>query len=106
MTTAAPERRVDATRVLLAVYAVFVVAAGARSAMQLSLHASRAPVAYTLSALAAAVYAVGLVLVRRAAAGASAGPARVSAIIELLGVLAVGTFSVVRPAAFPEATVW
>ena len=106
MTTVDTRRHVDATRVLLWLYALFVVAAGARSAVQLSLHASRAPVAYTLSAGASAVYAAGLVLLRRAAAGGSVRPARVSAVVELLGVLAVGTLGVVRPAVFPEPTVW
>ncbi len=106
MTALDTRPRVDANRVLLWLYAVFVVAAGARSAVQLALHASRAPVAYALSAGAAAVYAVGLVLLRRAAAGAPVGPAQVSAVVELLGVLAVGTLGVLRPAVFAEPTVW
>ena len=98
--------RVDAPRVVLWLYGLFVVAAGARSAVQLSLHASRAPVAYALSAVAAATYATGLVLVGRAARGGPAGPARACAVAELVGVLAVGTVSVAQPALFPEATVW
>jgi hypothetical protein len=99
-------RRVDGTRVLLWVYAIFVVAAGARSLVQLATHPGRALLAYLLSALAAVVYAAGFTLIGRAARGAPRGPAVACAVIELTGVLAVGLASVIDPAAFPDATVW
>jgi hypothetical protein len=95
--------------VLAWVYGMFVVAAGARSAVQLGLHASRAPVAYALSAVAALGYAVGLALVLRAdrrGAAPAVRAARVWCGVELAGVVAVGTASVLAPAAFPDATVW
>ena len=105
--TAVPSRRpVDATRVLLWLYAVLVVSAGARSTVQLALHATRAPVAYSLSAVAAAVYATGFVLLRRAGSGGPVRPAAVCAAVELAGVLTVGTLSLMRPASFPDPTVW
>ena len=100
------ERAVGPGRVLVACYALFVVAAGARSAVQLSTHASRAPVAYGLSALAAVVYACGLVLLVRAERNpdASRVPALVCCAVELAGVLGVGLATVVT--AFPDDTVW
>ena len=45
-------------RVLIAVYAVFAVAATARAAVQISSKFDEAPVAYSLSAVAALVYVV------------------------------------------------
>jgi hypothetical protein len=100
------DRELGPGRVLAACYALFVVAAGARSAVQLSTHASRAPVAYGLSALAAVIYACGLVLLVRADrnAGASRVPALVCCVVELAGVIGVGLSTVVS--AFPDDTVW
>ena len=54
-----------AGRVLVAVYAVFAVAAGARSAVQLTTRYAEAPLAYTLSAVAAVVYLVATLALRR-----------------------------------------
>ena len=45
-------------RALVAVYAVFALAASARSIFQLATKADEAPVAYALSALAGVVYVV------------------------------------------------
>lgn len=98
--------RVDATRVLLWLYGLLVVAAGSRSLVQLLTHAGRAPLPYALSAAAAATYAAGFALVRRAGAGTSVRAAAVYARLELAGVLAVGTFSLASPASFPDASVW
>ena len=89
-------------RVLVAVYGVFALAAGARAAVQLSTRFAEAPVAYLLSALAAAVYVVATVALAR-------GGRRVALVaitIELVGVLVVGTLSLVDRAAFPDETVW
>lgn len=89
-------------RVLVAVYAVFAVAAGARSGVQLTTRFTEAPLAYLLSAVAAAVYVVATVALarddRRLALAACS--------VELVGVLLVGTASLVAPRAFPDATVW
>lgn len=63
------ERGVGPGRVLVWVYGMFFVAAGSRSAMQLALHADRAPLSYTLSTVAAVVYAAGFALVLRAERG-------------------------------------
>jgi integral membrane protein len=61
--------------------------------------------AYTLSLAAAATYALGWVAIRRASAGRTGFAARMLW-VELGGVLAVGTLSLVEPDWFPDATVW
>lgn len=89
-------------RVLIAVYAVFAVSAGARSGVQLSTRFDQAPVAYLLSAFAAAVYLLATVALARS----SRTLALVACSIELAGVLTVGTASLLAPRTFPDATVW
>ncbi|QDC26641.1 hypothetical protein FE374_09660 [Georgenia yuyongxinii] len=92
-------------RVLILVYGIFAVAASARASVQLLRDAAEAPVAYSLSALAGAIYIVATIALahngrrmRRVA--------WVAVVIELLGVLIVGTLSLVEPALFPQDTVW
>jgi hypothetical protein len=92
-------------RVLIAVYALFTLAAGARSGVQLATQASEAPLAYGLSAAAACTYAAGWYAIARAARGQTA-LASVLLWFELAGVLVVGTLSLVKPDWFPDATVW
>jgi hypothetical protein len=92
-------------KVLLAFYALFTLAAGARAAVQLATDADRAPVAYWLSAVAALTYAAGWVAIRRASAGHT-GLASVLLWVELGGVLTVGTLSLVERGWFPDASVW
>lgn len=89
-------------RVLVAVYGVFAVSAGARSGVQLATRFEQAPLAYLLSALAAAVYLLATVALARS----SRGLALACCTVELAGVLAVGTASRTVPALFPDATVW
>jgi hypothetical protein len=90
-----------AGRALVAAYAVFALAAGARSGVQLLTHGGRAPLAYALSAVAALTYLAATVALRRAhrvAVYIAAG--------ELAGVLTVGVWSRLDPGAFPDDTVW
>lgn len=89
-------------RLLTAVYAVFAVAASARAGLQLATRYEQAPVAYLLSALAAGVYVVATVALLRDRRRL----ALVAVLIELVGVLAVGTLSLVDRDAFPDQTVW
>jgi hypothetical protein len=91
--------------VLIAIYALFALAASARAAVQIATKFGNAPVAYMLSAFAAVIYilatvtlAVGSPTARRIAV--------ISCSVELAGVLAVGTWSLADPATFPDATVW
>jgi drug/metabolite transporter (DMT)-like permease len=99
------EPRSGAHQVLLAVYALFTLAAGARSIVQLATRAEDAPVAYSLSLVAAVTYALGWLAIRRAAEGDTAF-ASWMLWVELAGVVAVGTLSLVRDDWFPEPSVW
>jgi hypothetical protein len=103
--TTATAPRTGPHRVLIAVYALFTVAAGARSGVQLATQASEAPLAYSLSAAAACTYAAGWYAIARAARGQTA-LASVLLWFELSGVLVVGTLSLLQPDWFPDATVW
>jgi hypothetical protein len=94
-----------AGRVLVAVYGIFALAATARAGVQLLTKFDQAPLAYLLSALAALVYIVATITLARGTR-ASRRLALVAIIIELVGVIFVGTLSVVDPQAFPRATVW
>jgi hypothetical protein len=97
--------RSGAGRALVAVYGTFALAAGARAAVQLSTKFHEAPVAYLLSAFAAVVYIVATVgLVRGGRGGRRMALVAIS--VELVGVLVVGTFSLLDRAAFPDQTVW
>lgn len=98
-------RRSGPHQVLLALYALFTLAAGARAAVQLASDAGEAPVAYTLSALAAVTYALGWYAIREASAG-NTGFASVMLWVELAGVVTVGTLSLAVPDWFPDASVW
>jgi len=92
-------------RLLVAIYALFALAATARAGVQIGTKFDHAPVAYVLSAFAGLVYilatvtlVVGTPAARRIAVA--------SCSVELVGVLAVGTWSLADPASFPDATVW
>lgn len=92
-------------RVLVAVYALFALAATGRSVLQITEYFDRAPAAYLLSALAAFIYVVATVALARGDR-TSARVARITIAIELVGVLGVGLWSYVQPSAFPDKTVW
>lgn len=92
-------------RLLVAVYAIFAVAASARAAVQIIERFDEAPLAYVLSAVAAVVYVVATVALTRPGALAHR-VALLACSVELLGVLVVGTVSLLLPADFPDATVW
>lgn len=89
-------------RVLVVVYGVFAVSASARAIVQISRDVGEAPVAYGLSAFAAAVYVVATIALAR-----DARPTATAAVlIELVGVLVVGVVSLALPEEFPRDTVW
>jgi hypothetical protein len=92
-------------RVLVFLYGLFAVAAGARAGVQIATSFDEAPLAYLLSAFAAAVYLVATVGFVRGGRGGRR-LAIVCLLVELAGVLAVGTLSLVDAAAFPDETVW
>jgi hypothetical protein len=102
---AGPDTAAGPGRVLVALYGVFALAAGARAAVQLATRFDEAPLAYLLSAVAAVVYVVATVgLVRGGRLGLRT--ATVACAVELAGVLTVGALSLADPAAFPDETVW
>ncbi len=101
----AGDRRHGPGRVILALYLVFVIGTVSRSAAQISTRWHEAPLAYGLSAFAALVYVVALVSL--SVRGRRAWWVSVVALsVELVGVLVVGTWSLLAPEMFPDATVW
>jgi hypothetical protein len=92
-------------RTLVAVYAVFAVAATSRAVVQIVTKFHEAPVAYLLSALAGVIYILATIgLSRPSTLGRRIATAACAA--ELTGVLTVGTLSVVDRGLFPDAAVW
>ncbi|WP_046468886.1 hypothetical protein [Allosalinactinospora lopnorensis] len=100
-----PATRSGPGRLLVAVYALFALAATARATVQILTRFEEAPLAYLLSALAGGVYIVATVGIARADR-TSHRVAAVSCTVELLGVLIIGALSLLDPAAFPDDTVW
>lgn len=98
-------RAVGVGRVLIVVYAILALGATARSVVQIVTKFEVAPVAYLLSGLAGIVY----ILATIALLGKGTVWYRVAWVtiaFELLGVLTVGTLSLVDPVLFPADTVW
>ena len=92
------------TALLVIVYGIFAISATARSLVQILRDFDAAPLAYSLSLLAAITYiAVTIALVR---GRDGSGAALWLCILELLGVVSVGTLSVLAPSLFPDDTVW
>lgn len=99
------DRRHGPGRVILALYLVFVIGTVSRSAAQISTRWEQAPLAYALSAVAAAIYVVALVSL--SLRGTRAWWVSLVALsVELAGVLVVGTWSYLAPQMFPDQTVW
>ncbi|SEC07605.1 hypothetical protein SAMN04489806_2529 [Paramicrobacterium humi] len=92
-------------RVLVAVYGILALAATGRSFVQIVSKFGEAPLAYTLSALSAVVYIVATIaLVRRGRTWRRIAWATIS--FELVGVLVIGTLSLIEAQWFPHDTVW
>ncbi|HLL35799.1 MAG TPA: hypothetical protein VK545_18370 [Streptomyces sp.] len=90
---------------LVWLYGVMVVGAVSRSAYQIATEFDRAPLAYSLSAVAGVVYGfITYTLVRGGERARRA--ALVCCAAELVGVATVGLWTLVEPSAFPDATVW
>ncbi|MEV6761851.1 hypothetical protein AB0N16_14635 [Streptomyces sp. NPDC051105] len=86
-------------------YGVMVVGAVSRSVYQIATEFDRAPLAYSLSAVAGVVY--GFITYTLVRGGETARRvAVVCCAAELVGVLTVGTWTLADPSAFPDATVW
>lgn len=92
-------------RLLVAIYAVFAISAVARAGYQIVTKFEAAPLAYSLSALAAAVYVIAtLALALRGRAWGVV--AWVALGFEFIGVLLIGALSLISPELFNHPTVW
>ena len=105
MSTSASNRSQGLGRVLIIVYGLLALAATGRSVFQLLDDYEKAPLAYTLSALAAVIYIVATIAL------VASGDfwyriAVITITFELVGVLVVGTLSIIDPVLFPAKTVW
>lgn len=94
-----------AGRLLIALYGLFAIAAGVRALYQIAVKWDQAPLAYSLSAVAALVYLLACVGIGRRTPGAWRLAVGVCA-FELGGVLLVGALTSLRPSLFAAATVW
>ncbi|MEU3839817.1 hypothetical protein AB0E88_07265 [Streptomyces sp. NPDC028635] len=101
-----PARLISGPGMLLVwLYGVMVVGAVSRSVYQIATEFDRAPLAYSLSAVAGVVY--GFITYSLVRGGERARRAALwCCAAELAGVLTVGTWTLVEPSAFPDATVW
>lgn len=111
MSTRRPAGLTGPGRALVAVYAVLAIAATGRSVFQIVDRFDEAPIAFSLSAVAAVVY----VLATLALALRWSTIAWLTIAFELVGVLVIGTLSLVAPGVLGletvdpfgrEATVW
>ncbi|WP_442923520.1 hypothetical protein [Microbacterium sp. KUDC0406] len=93
-------------RVLVIVYAVMALAATGRSLVQIIRRFDEAPLAYTLSALAAVVYILATLALIKAGRPGWYTVAWVAIAFEMVGVLVVGTLSLTAPALFGHDSVW
>jgi hypothetical protein len=90
-------------RLLIAVYAIFAVSSSARAIYQLTTKFSDAPIAYSLSALAALVYILATIALAKSELKTLA---LATIIFELAGVLLVGILSYLVPELFQHPSVW
>ena len=95
----------ETRRALMFLYALFALSATARSVFQIATKFDQAPLAYSLSAIAATFYLVALVALY-VNTPASRSLAMTICTFELVGVLVVGTLTVIDSSWFADQTVW
>lgn len=93
-------------RVLVIVYAIMALGATGRSFVQIVQRYDEAPLAYTLSAVAAVVYIVATLALVFAGRRGWYVVAWIAIVFELVGVLVVGTLSIAVPELFGHDSVW
>jgi hypothetical protein len=96
-------RTLGVGRVLIAVYAVFAVSSSARALYQLLRKFDEAPLAYSLSAVAALIYILATVALAKSNLR---NLAVITIAFELVGVIAVGVLSYTHPELFSHPSVW
>lgn len=87
---------------LIGVYGLFALAASARALLQIATKFQDAPIAYSLSAVSAAVYILATVALLRG----NHRLAKATIWFELAGVMLVGALSIVVPEVFKHPSVW
>lgn len=93
-------------RVLVIVYAVMALAATGRSVVQIVRRFDEAPLAYSLSAIAAVVYILATLGLIFAGRRGWYGVAWAAIVFELTGVIVVGALSIMLPELFQHDSVW
>nr|WP_309129666.1 hypothetical protein [Microbacterium sp.] len=93
-------------RVLVIVYAVMALAATGRSFVQIIRRFDEAPLAYTLSAVAAVVYILATLALVLAGRTGWYAVAWIAIVFELTGVIVVGAMSLAVPELFAHDSVW
>ncbi|WP_193598631.1 hypothetical protein [Microbacterium sp. YJN-G] len=93
-------------RVLVIVYAVMALGATGRSFVQIVRRFDEAPLAYSLSALAAVVYILATLALILAHRRGWYAVAWIAIVFELSGVLIVGSLSLLVPSLFGHDSVW
>ena len=92
-------------KILPAIYAIFALSATSRALYTLIRKYDEAPLAYCLSLVAALTYvAVTFLLFSRQSGAAKTAKSIIT--FELIGVLVVGSLSIVLPDLFQHPTVW
>lgn len=99
------QRVLGVGRLLITVYGILATAATVRAAYQLARKFDEAPVAYSLSALSAVVYILATIALAKRGAGWHK-VALATIWFELVGVLVVGSLSLIHPEIFQHASVW
>lgn len=97
------ENQLGAGRILIAIYGIFAISATARAVYQLIFEFQQAPLAYSLSALAAIVYLLATVFL---ASAKLRRLAKYAVYFELAGVVVVGILSITLPNLFNHPSVW
>lgn len=102
-----PRRRMTGIgRVLVIVYGIMALAATGRSFVQIVERFDEAPLAYTLSAVAAIVYIVATLALVFAGSRGWYIVAWIAICFELVGVIVVGALSLALPELFAHPSVW
>ncbi len=100
-----PTQSLGIGRLLIAVYAIFALSATARASYQLIREFEQAPLAYSLSAISAAVYVLATIsLTKQQPKWQRIASATIW--FELVGVLLVGALSLMLPDLFAHPSVW
>jgi hypothetical protein len=100
-----PTQSLGVGRLLIAIYAIFALSATARASYQLIREFDQAPLAYSLSAISALVYVLATISLTKQQAKWQR-IAKITIWFELIGVMVVGSLSLLLPDLFAHPSVW